>query len=106
VSTTVRISHRIGNGPALRDERQAPWAEGGLAVTRAVGGPDWAVTHTASGYALFQRFRTQAAARKAARRALAIGDWTVSRTELGKNRQLVAAAKALRATLKAEGVLS
>lgn len=84
---------------------EAKWSEGGLAVTRSINRPDlWEITHCSSGYTLPGPYRTQKTAIAVARRFLALGDWTRSRTATKRDRALHEAAKTLWGELVEEGV--
>jgi len=78
--TTSRQASRVEISPL--------WAERGLAVHAAYGRKGWSITHLASGYAVFQGFRSHRDAITVANRLLDCGDWTRSRTALQADRRL------------------
>lgn len=104
--TTVRIA--IGNKSGrAREDRQAIWAQDGLAVTRGFGDDQgrFTITHQASGWAVISGIRTQRDAKAIAARFLAVGDWTRSRTAVTSDSRLKTRAVALRNVLRAENLI-
>lgn len=68
-----------------KHEVESPFAQDGLAVTRAIGGPDpcvvtseWRITHIESGLAMPGIFATAATAEQALKAMLPLADWNSS----------------------------
>ena len=79
-------------------QAEAVWLQDGLAVTPAdlnVKRPMWVVTHVQSGYAASRPFKRKEHAIELARQLLWLADWTIARTRLMADKELVEVAQAV-----------